>query len=341
MAPFRKAVRLSSVSQELFRESGDSDTYTGSVDDDWTVGNVAHGGYVLALIVQAAIEYQRKARQTDVVHVSAHYLQAVTVAPCEVQVKRLRTGKGIAHVLAELSQEGRTRTTVHLIFAAPSPVPQLTLEPPSPYARRIPLHHHPRHAAIAPLPGKMRYSQHLHWAPDRTVLARNAPGSPSRTRSGDIGRGGFEWGGWLQLRDPAERITPALLPFIADVFLSSPSLLAQNSPGEQGNAPGEGTMGPSWFPTLSLALQYRFPIPPPDSPHHAKRTLGVYFSGRYINDGRHDATVEVWTAPAELGEGAETADWREHQRCLAMATHLALIVPFSVNSSMGNKAAKL
>ena len=102
----------------------------------------------------------------------------------------------------------------------------MTLEPPSPFARRIPLHHHPRDATIKPLPGKMGYAQHLTWAPDPTVLARNAADSPSRAFTGGIGGGGFEWGGWMQLKDPKERITPAFLTFIADVFLASPPLWA-------------------------------------------------------------------------------------------------------------------
>ena len=90
-----------------------------------------------------------------------------------------------------------------------------------------------------------------------------------------------------------------------------------------------------------MAVQYVFPIPSEDSPHHARRTVGVYFSGRFVNDGRHDATVEVWTAPAELGEGDENLEWREPQRCLATATHFGLVVPFSVNQAKGEKAAKL
>ncbi|KAL1729682.1 hypothetical protein EV714DRAFT_212436 [Schizophyllum commune] len=335
MPPYSQAVRLTSVAQELFRESGESDVYAGSVPSDWTVGNVAHGGFSLSLIVQAAILHQRKTAHSEVVHVSAHFLQAVTADVCEVQVRRLRVGKSYANVLAELLQNRQQRILVHLIFGVSSPSPQMTLAPPSPFARRIPLHHHPRNAKIRHLPGKMSYAQHLTWAPDPTILARNAADSPSRTRTGGISGGGFEWGGWMQLKDPKERVTPAFLCFIADVFLGSPPLWAFN-------AKDKCAMNElNWFPTLNMAVQYVFPIPPADSLHHARRTVGVYFSGRFVNDGRHDATVEVWTAPAELGEGDENLDWREPQRCLATATHFALVVPFSVNQAKGEKAAKL
>ncbi|KAL1745794.1 thioesterase-like superfamily-domain-containing protein [Schizophyllum fasciatum] len=317
MPPHREAVRLSSLARELFRESGDSDIYAGTVPNDWTVGNVAHGGFVLSLIVNAAIQHQQPTAHSEIVHVSVHFLQAVTIRPCEVSVKRLRTGKSYAN--------HQTRVLAHLIFSAPSS-PQMTLQPPSRFARRIPLHQHPRTAALHRLPGKMSYAQHLAWAPDPVLHARNVARGSGR----DSG-GGFEWGGWMQLRDPGERITPAVLAFIADVFLGSPPLWAHH-------APGEGRMAEiSWFPTLTMALQYVFPI----STRHARRTVGVYFSGRFVNEGRHDATVEVWSAPAELGEGDAAADWREDQRCIASATHLALVVPFSVNQTRGAEGAKL
>jgi len=60
-----------------------------------------------------------------------------------------------------------------------------------------------------------------------------------------------------------------------------------------------------------------------------------------MNDGRHDAYVEVWTAPCDIGEGEEAPGWREKQVCLAIATQMAYIVPIGVNLEKGKKEVKL
>jgi hypothetical protein len=94
---------------------------------------------------------------------------------------------------------------------------------------------------------------------------------------------------------------------------------------------------------MTLAMEFKSPIPTP-STFHASRTVGLYSSGKFINDpqGRHDAYVEVWSAPCNLGEGTEVEGWREHQVCLAVATQMALTVPIEVNLLRATKdAAKL
>lgn len=51
--------------------------------------------------------------------------------------------------------------------------------------------------------------------------------------------------------------------------------------------------------------------------------------------GRHDAHVEVWTAPSNIGEGTYVDNWRDHQVCLATATQMALTLPMQVNEKLG------
>jgi len=94
---------------------------------------------------------------------------------------------------------------------------------------------------------------------------------------------------------------------------------------------------------MTLAIEFKSPIPPP-SKFHASRTVGIYSSGKFINDpqGRHDAYVEVWSAPCNIGEGTEVEGWREHQVCLAVATQMALTIPMEVNHERAKRdAAKL
>jgi hypothetical protein len=43
---------------------------------------------------------------------------------------------------------------------------------------------------------------------------------------------------------------------------------------------------------------------------------------------RHEAYVEIWTAPTNIGENKPTDGWRDKQICLAIATQMALVIPF-------------
>ncbi|KAJ3490354.1 hypothetical protein NLI96_g1473 [Meripilus lineatus] len=96
----------------------------------------------------------------------------------------------------------------------------------------------------------------------------------------------------------------------------------------------------SWAPTMVMTLEFKFPIPKQPSPDHSARTIAVFSSGRFINDpqGRHDTYVELWTAPSNISEGEVRPDWRESQRCLCVATQMALLVSMDVNIRKGNNA---
>lgn len=98
----------------------------------------------------------------------------------------------------------------------------------------------------------------------------------------------------------------------------------------------------SWFPTMTLAVDFKFPISKLTA-EHSQRTAGLYSSGRFVNNpqGRHDIYVEIWSAPSNIGEGNAGDDWRDKQICLATATQMALIVPAEVNRKVGqSKASK-
>jgi len=70
--------------------------------------------------------------------------------------------------------------------------------------------------------------------------------------------------------------------------------------------------------------------------------VGLYSRSSFMDDGRHDVSAEIWTAPSNLGEGAETDGWRDKQVCLGIVTQTALVVPADVNVRKAAKAnAKL
>lgn len=90
-----------------------------------------------------------------------------------------------------------------------------------------------------------------------------------------------------------------------------------------------------------MAIEFKSPIPRP-SEVYAGRTVGLYSSGKFLNNGRHDAYVEVWSAPSNIGEGVDSDDWRDKQVCLAVATQMASIIPMEVNLERAKKkSAKL
>jgi len=69
-------------------------------------------GYVLALLVEACIQYQSHlySGHRDLIHVTAHFLRTTAISPFEVQVRTLKAGRGFTNVVANLVQR------VHLLY---------------------------------------------------------------------------------------------------------------------------------------------------------------------------------------------------------------------------------
>jgi hypothetical protein len=84
---------------------------------------------------------------------------------------------------------------------------------------------------------------------------------------------------------------------------------------------------------MTMVIEFKAPIPPPSEKHSA-RTVGLYSTGNFWGEpqGRHDSYLEIWTAPSNLGEGADVGGWRDDQFCLATATQMALSLPMAVNA---------
>lgn len=61
---------------------------------------------------------------------------------------------------------------------------------------------------------------------------------------------------------------------------------------------------------MSLSLDYKSKFPLEST--FATRTFGLYSTTKSIHEGRHDLTVEVWAAPADLG--ARKAEEREREQ---------------------------
>jgi hypothetical protein len=99
---------------------------------------------------------------------------------------------------------------------------------------------------------------------------------------------------------------------------------------------GDGFPTLSWYATLVLSLEYKAKIP--DDPRYSKRTVGLYSYGKFMHDGLHDITVEIWTAPSAIGEGTEIEGWREDQVCLGITHQMALTAPSIANECKAAQA---
>jgi len=76
----------------------------------------------------------------------------------------------------------------------------------------------------------------------------------------------------------------------------------------------------------------------PSSQEYASRTVGLYCESRFLTDphGRHNAHVEVWTAPSAIGQGKIEAGWRDKQYCIAVVDQMALTLPMDLNRRLGS-----
>ncbi|KAF8125696.1 thioesterase-like superfamily-domain-containing protein [Boletus edulis] len=330
MAPFAQALQVS------FQSKSDDDTfhYRCELDPGWVIGAVPQGGYSLGVIVETCIQYQSGSSHPDPIHVSAHFLRATHPGPGQVQVKLLKSGKTFTNILAELVQQGTTRVTAHLLFGDLSPSQpsqeQRILLPPSPYARRLPLYSHPstvsRDAIVPPWAKKM----HVRMAADAVLLSHNDPNHASRTTSESVGGGGTLWGAWYELSYTDDKLTTSSIPFFCDSFVNLPNLLPKSEPG---SARGKR----SWCPTIAMTVEFKARIPSSDN--YSTRTVGLYSEARFMNDpeGRHNARVEVWTAPSQIGHGDIAEGWRDDQYCIAVADQVALVLPAELNIRQGTK----
>ncbi|KAJ7491029.1 thioesterase-like superfamily-domain-containing protein [Mycena latifolia] len=323
MAPLTRAIRVKQRPEATHDNSFSS--FTGEADPEWVIGRVPNGGYILSLIIQSCIQHQGGSALPDPLHVSAHFLQATKPTNFEVQVRVLKRGRNFINILADLVQGEHTRIAAHLIFGKIPPSTGPVIDPASGYARRHPLRDHPSTAAITQMSPVFGFHERVRWAEDPYLIAQNnASAHSSATRAGGLA----VWGAWIELVGAEERITPAALAFLADCIHTFGTLVPPSVTGID--------LRSLWLPSLALSLEYKASIPPP-SALHAARTVGVYLISGFVSapQGRHDTCVEIWTAPANIGEGAEVEGWRDAQVCLAVATQMQLMVSGTVNEAKG------
>lgn len=92
-----------------------------------------------------------------------------------------------------------------------------------------------------------------------------------------------------------------------------------------------------------MSIHFLAPIPPPSSPTHASRTVGVYARTRFFArpQSRHETYCEVWSAPANLTSTSTSNDddgsWRDERVCLAVSTQMSLMVARNSQEGFGQQ----
>ena len=83
--------------------------YSAVVDDSWTIGGKPNGGYLLAIVSRAIVDFSHFG---DVITSSVHYLFSPDPGSVEIRIEEVRVGKSFGHYEGRLIQNGRCALTV-------------------------------------------------------------------------------------------------------------------------------------------------------------------------------------------------------------------------------------
>ena len=251
---------------EAIAVEGSGGRYTATLDPEWTVSGNPHGGYLLALLANAAIAADDAGAHPHPLSASAIYVTPPAVGPATVEVEHLRRGRTASQLRTRLIQDGATRvealfTLGHLDeHAAPTWV-----DAPPPVV--TPLEKCPR-SPIAP-PGAGVRVEMLDMVEQRLDQdSFRHPDRPAGSFEGFTGGSG-ELRGWLRFADGTPFDAVGLL-YVADSFPPATFTL--------------GSVG--WVPTLELTVYVRaVPAPGP---------LRVRQRVRALSAPVVDQVCEVW-----------------------------------------------
>lgn len=206
-------------------------TYDTAVHDGWDIGGVANGGYVLALVGRALVDFTGR----PPLSVTAHYLRPGMPGDATVTVRPVRMGRRMATVTAELRQGDDELIRVLATCGAANDEPPILIDGAPPDL--------PPYEDCAAMP-----------QPEEPPFPGLNERLANRLRPGDDGfRNGFPTGraevaGWFAFADGAPIDEVALL-LAADAFAPPIFNLTGN---------------PSWVPTVELTVHVRTrPAPGP------------------------------------------------------------------------------
>ncbi|KAG8813806.1 hypothetical protein FRC17_001412 [Serendipita sp. 399] len=235
---------------------------------------------------------------------------------------------------------GRLEVAKHPFGPFPASHNHLTLAHPSGLSRRCPISIHPSKCTTTPFTRPYLFKDRLIQAIDPYYIAKMEElAGNAYADDVDLGGSGFVWGGWYEMVDEDEVLSYSLVSFLTDV---SPLFLPDSLAAKRDTF--------FWVPTLAMSIDFKYRIPSPSElaqlPGIAPRTVGVFYSSKYLIEGRHDCIAEIWTAPCGIGQSGVAIDenWRDRMFCMAVGTQSAMSVSASMNTKhegKGRNSAKL
>lgn len=222
MSPLSEAIKTELV---YVRNNGQHVYKTnGSLDSEWTVGNVPHGGYIATIILSTLLLHQSitKSSHPDIAHLTIQFPSPSIIAPLFLEIITTSISKRWSRLelrsLQYISGLPIVRCTASAIFTtlpeltmATLPTPtEFTLMPhtPSPFARIIPLLSHPSESKARESIGIFNFRKRMNW----TRGAKDV-----RWSNDDKEKTSLDWAGWVQLTDEQEdlRTSSALIGFFS------------------------------------------------------------------------------------------------------------------------------
>jgi len=100
--------------QDITMEMADSNSFNGSIAQNWSINGVPNGGYLMALITNALLQSCRM-RATPIV--TANFLDRCYPGEATVSVERMSLSRQFDRLAAILQQEGKERIRVFGTFA--------------------------------------------------------------------------------------------------------------------------------------------------------------------------------------------------------------------------------
>jgi len=240
----------------------DAGTFAGAVSPEWTIGDRANGGFLLAMMGRAATA---ASPHDHVLAASAHYLWSPEPGPVIVTTEVLRAGRSASQVRARMRQS--ERDCVEALFTI----------------GRLERAAAPQWSAGAPTARDIAFEQSVRLVPRlpngtaatimEQIEVRLDADSNGFVTGEPSGRG--EVHGWLSLPDD-EPFDPVSLLFAVDAFPPATFDIAFTG----------------WVPTLELTAYVRaLPEPGP---------VRVQHRAHLIDGGRVDETCLVWDRTGRL-----------------------------------------
>ncbi len=104
---------LQAIDSDLVRDGKDGTaTYGGTLDEEWAIGTVVHGGVSLSLVMNAVCQFMRLPEQEsngikhhDPQHIAGSMLAAAAIGtPFEIDITLIKKGRGFSTLEAKLTQ---------------------------------------------------------------------------------------------------------------------------------------------------------------------------------------------------------------------------------------------